>query len=112
MKYQFRRMRVEVWDKHDDLRKRRRGPNVDRYCRIDDSAHEKRVIFPDQDGDDFAAFIDRVSHAFLVYLNAAGADGWQCIDVSTRTGYFSPEDYPHERRGEPTGTYLLMRIEA
>ena len=110
--YQYRQLKVTIYDKHEHFGKRRGGSNPDRFCEVDDSSEPRPVLFLDQQGDDLWAVVTRANQAFLAYLNRLGGEGWQVISYHQLFGALGSEDYRWVRDFPPCGIYLLMRQEA
>lgn len=115
-RYQYRQLKITIFDKHENPGKRRGGERPDRFCEVDDSAREQPVMFLDQRGDDLSAFITRTSQSCLAYLNTLGNEGWQVISYTPRIHgvasvdwAFAVEGHSFTRTYPPCGLYLLMR---
>lgn len=101
-KYQYRRLEVGLYDKHDANREKRRGGREpDRYYTVGDTGVPKPVYLMDEVGDDRAAFEARAHLGFIAYLDALGGDGWQVVFYTLTPG--------HQYTEWPQGTHLLMR---
>ena len=99
-RFEYRRLKVEQYDKHENSTKRRRGNNVDRAFYVREHG-QKQVDLTDEDGDDYWAFRERAEGKFLEYLNRAGSEGWRVVyhNNSQQDGSFT----------WPIGTHLLER---
>jgi hypothetical protein len=63
--YEYRVLLVDVYDKHEDEGKQRRGSSPDRTRKIVDSGEESPIVFADQVGDDYWTFLRRARRSFV-----------------------------------------------
>ena len=102
-RYQYRMLRVTIWDKHgENNTKKRGGDSADRLLLVHDSERPDRVQSSDEKGDDWSSFFSRSRAEFLLYLNALGEEGWQVVTYHNTIQYWTHNHFP-------LGDFLLMR---
>lgn len=109
MSYQYRRLRVTLYDRHSDPSRRRGGRTVDRSLTITDSAQPPFSI-TDREGDDFDSFFGHALGTFMAFLDQMGHEGWILVSWTPELEAGpNPAPGTARYRSHPVGWHLFMR---
>lgn len=100
--YEYRSIKVSIWDKHRVDDHRRRGQVADRALTISEpnpDVGDMRIT--DKDGDDRNAFELRAFAALMGYFNMLGSEGWRLQEFTVDNRAYS--------HSWPEGVHFFVR---
>ena len=101
-RYEYRSLKVSIWDKHMGYAKQRHGSSADRVLIISEpNPVEKDIRITDNDGDDRGDFELHAFAALVDHFNKLGSEGWRLQE-------FTPNS-PHGYFAWPEGVHFFVR---